>query len=653
MFHNFARETERSRPQSPSMVREQFKALTRLVPVLYCVVIIVTLILVGTFHRAAPLILVVICPLAVLFVVATRLVYWIRARSRLDEMSQAEIEQQMKLVGIIGPALSLAFTIMGLVLLQYGNQSEQVLAIISIWIIAAASGLCLYVLPWASIMVVIAAAIPTVLGLMLTGHGIISHLAPVFAVISGLIVFLLLEMHKTFARIVSSRLDLDISRTEAEAAREAATLLANTDPLTGLANRRVFDARIARYGKLHDGRPEAFLLMMLDLDGFKPINDAHGHQIGDAMLRQVANRLAASVGERGIVARMGGDEFAVLADGKFSNTEALALAGQLRKVFEAPFAHDSISAMLDVSIGIAAYEGHGDPSRLIEHADTALYHAKTSSRGTTAFFTGDLERKAMYRAEVEQGLREGIGKHAFDMHYQPIVDTGSGKITGFEALARWTHPTLGVVPPGVFIPIAEQLGLMEQLTEVLLRKAAAEAARWPQDLHLSFNLSADQLIRPSAGLRILGILAEAGLSPRRFEAEVTETAIMRDIDKARETLDNLRAAGVLIALDDFGTGYSSFGHLRDLSIDKLKIDKTFIDDICGDIRAANIVSGIVMMSNSINMTCTAEGIENAEQLELVTSMGCEGAQGYLIARPMSAEAALQMISASRAVTKAA
>ncbi len=343
----------------------------------------------------------------------------------------------------------------------------------------------------------------------------------------------------------------------------------------------------------------------------------------------------------------------MLADGKFSDTEALALAEELRDAFDAHFAHDSISALLDVSIGMAAYDGHGDPPRLIEHADTALYHAKTISRGTTAFFTSDLERKATYRVEVEQGLRDGIGQHAFDMHYHPIVDTVRGKITGFEALAHWTHPTLGVVPPGIFIEIAEQLGLMEALTEVLLRKATAEAVEWQQDLYLSFCLSADQLIKPSAGLRILTILAEVRLPPARFEAEVTETAIMRDINNARETLNNLREAGVRIALDDFGTGYSRFGHLRDLAIDKLTIDKSYIDNTCSDSRAATIVSGIVMMSNSISMTCTAEGIEHAAQLDLVTSMGCEGAQRDLIARPMAADVALQMIAASRKAVQAA
>ena len=635
------------------MRSEQFKALTRLVPVLYGVVIVVTLILITTFHNSAPSVLVVFCPIAVLSVVTARLFYWIKARSQVATMSQHEMERQMTLVGIFGPALSLAFSVIGLLLLQYGDLSQQALAVISIWIVAVTSGLCLYVLPWASIMVVALAAIPTVIGLLLSGHGVLAQLAPVIAVISWLVVHLVREMNKTFEGIVRSRSELDISRADAVTAREAATSLANTDPLTGLANRRVFDACIDQYGKRLDGKPEPFLLLMLDLDGFKPINDAHGHQVGDAVLKQVANRLASCVGDRGIVARMGGDEFAVLADGPFSDTAAFEMAEQIRGTFASPFTHDSIHARLDVSIGIAIYEGTGDPSRFIERADTALYHAKANSRGTTAFFSGELEKKAMYRADVEQGLRDGIGKQAFDMHFQPIIDTTNNKITGFEALARWTHPTMGAVPPGIFIPIAEQLGLMESLTEVLLRKAAAEAVKWPKDIYLSFNLSADQLIKPSAGLRILAILNEAGFAPTRFEAEVTETAIMRDIGKARETLNCLRAAGVRIALDDFGTGYSSFGHLRDLAIDKLKIDKSFIDDICGDARASNIVSGIVMMSNSINMTCTAEGIEHPEQLALLASMGCEAAQGYLIARPMTAQAALHMLQSASMETKAA
>jgi predicted signal transduction protein with EAL and GGDEF domain len=261
-------------------------------------------------------------------------------------------------------------------------------------------------------------------------------------------------------------------------------------------------------------------------------------------------------------------------------------------------------------------------------------------------FDTDDENIALERAAIEQELRKAVRDETLNPHFQPIVNIISGQVEGFEALARWHHPKLGHVSPGVFIPIAEQIGIMEELTDTLLRKAATIAARWPNGLILSFNLSPDQLSKASAGLRILGIIAECGLPPQRFEAEVTETAIMKNVGNARNTIESLRAAGICVALDDFGTGYSSLSQLQNLPLDKIKIDKSFIDRICIDKKIAKVVRSIVEMCECLELRCVAEGIETQDQLDELKLIGCNSGQGYLFSRALAPEKVNEYLASS-------
>jgi predicted signal transduction protein with EAL and GGDEF domain len=274
---------------------------------------------------------------------------------------------------------------------------------------------------------------------------------------------------------------------------------------------------------------------------------------------------------------------------------------------------------------------------LIDRADMALYRVKAKERSGIAVFDMNDESIALERAMIEQALRKAVVEAALDLHFQPIINLATGQINGFEALARWHDTRLGHISPAVFIPIAEQIGIIEQLTDSLLRKAATVAAGWPSRLTLSFNLSADELSRPSAGLKIVSIISECGLPPKRFEAEVTETAIMKNLENARRTIEALKAAGASVALDDFGTGYSSLSQIRDLPLDKIKIDKSFVDRICADPRIASLVRSIVDMCERLELRCVAEGIERQDQLDELKLCGCYAGQGYLFSRPVPKE----------------
>ena len=419
--------------------------------------------------------------------------------------------------------------------------------------------------------------------------------------------------------------------------------MAYTDELTGLPNRRRFEQRLQALAARRRETGKPFGVALIDLDGFKPINDVYGHAAGDEILRQVALRLHGGADSFGTVARFGGDEFAILAPELASEDEAGQLATVLSEIVSAPYDLEGRRVRLSGSFGLALYPDCGsDGGQLLERAETALYRAKKQGRGHIAVFTKAIEDSLNQEAQVEQALRQAIADNVIQPFFQPIVDLKDGRVLGFEALARWHDRELGQVSPGKFIPIAEERGMIGELTDRLLYRAAREATSWPGDTFLSFNLSTAQLADPGTGLKVLSILSRAGLDPRRLEIEVTETAVMSDPDMAREIISGLRAAGVRVALDDFGTGHSSLGYLRQLTLDKVKIDRCFIMGVGHERESEHIVRAILEMCTGLHLKVVAEGIEESQQADVLRRFGCAAGQGYLFGRPMEADKAGQL-----------
>ncbi len=391
-----------------------------------------------------------------------------------------------------------------------------------------------------------------------------------------------------------------------------------------------------------------FAVGLIDLDGFKPINDIHGQPAGDAILKQVGDRLAGAMRGRGHAARMGGDEFAVICEGVVGRGDAIALGREIRGVFAAPFHLENLAIHVGCTSGFALFPDSADqPDQLIRLADIALYRAKRRRRGDIGVFDIGDENAAIARAKLEQALYQAVACSSIGVCFQPIVELAAGRISGFESLARWRDRELGSIAPRVFIPVAEQLGLMEKLSFDLLQKAVNAAARWPSDVLLSFNLSAEQLLRPNAGPDIVAALEEFGFCASRFEAEVTETAIMKNFDAARATIEMVRAAGVRVALDDFGAGHSSLAQVRDLALDRIKIDKSFVDRVCVDPKIASLTRSIVDMARRLDLPCVAEGVERPEQLEELRLGGCADGQGWLFAGAMPEADAARFIAERR------
>jgi diguanylate cyclase (GGDEF)-like protein len=439
------------------------------------------------------------------------------------------------------------------------------------------------------------------------------------------------------------------ARMGAEALAEST---ARHDALTGLANRRLLHERLDATLAARDPRAP-FAVMLIDLDRFKPINDVHGHAAGNAVLCAVADRLSALGPPGSTVARLGGDEFVVLSPRGLDYDAFTDLARKMIAAIQRPVPWNQGQVEVDSTIGIALdNEDDEDADALLHQADTAMYHGKREGRGTFRFFQTGMDIAQKIRARLESELRTAIANNEIAPYYQPIVSLPGRELVGFEVLARWNHATRGLVPPDEFIPIAEEAGLIGDLFYNLLRRACLDARRWPPHLQMAINISPRQLRDHQMPTRILAILTETGFAANRLETEVTESALINDLETARSILTSLQNLGVKIALDDFGTGYSSLYHLKELKFNKLKIDRSYVTNLKQGSERAKLVDAIIQLGASLSLQTTAEGIETDTNLDWLSDQGCDFAQGYYFGRPMTKDAADVFLSANEAIALA-
>jgi len=418
---------------------------------------------------------------------------------------------------------------------------------------------------------------------------------------------------------------------------EKMRMLAFSDPLTGLLNRTRFYDLFAVHAASRRIEDRQLSVLMIDLDRFKPVNDTHGHAAGDLVLRMVGDRLRAASRGRDLVARLGGDEFAILVAA--AEDAAEALAGRIvEELGSRPFLIDGQAIFVGASIGIASAPRDGtDPADLLHNADLALYAAKADGKGRVRQYDPALDERLRERRRTEDGLRRALAEGGLELHYQPLVDSGTGRVTSAEALVRWRDPERGLVPPAEFIGVAEETGLIGALGDWVMRTACLEAAGWPAEMTVAVNLSPVQFREPGLARTIRRALDEAGLAPSRLELEITEGVLLTDERRTLDTLNELRGAGVRISMDDFGTGYSSLSYLRRFPFDKIKIDQSFVRQLPQDPESAAIIRAIISMGRSLGMTTTVEGVETADQFAFSRSEGCDYIQGFLVSRPLPAE----------------
>jgi diguanylate cyclase (GGDEF)-like protein len=417
---------------------------------------------------------------------------------------------------------------------------------------------------------------------------------------------------------------------------ERITQLAFNDTLTGLPNRTMFQQQLEHFFRASEGNGSLFALHCLDLDQFKVVNDTLGHPAGDTLLIEAARRVQHAA--RGhFVARLGGDEFVVLQTVGDDRDAIDRLARDILGEITRPLSLDGNEVMPSTSIGIAiAPQDGSDGGTLLRSADLALYRAKEAGRGTYAFFEESLNERAQQRRQLETDLRLALERGEFELYYQPLFDLEQNRICSFEALIRWRHPTRGLVSPTEFVPVAEDTGLIVPIGAWVIREASAQAAHWPDHVRVAVNVSAVQFHRASLNETILRALADSGLAPDRFEVEITESIFLEGGDATLRLLHSLRSIGVRIALDDFGTGYSSLSYLQSFPFDKLKIDRSFIQNLLTRDGASAIVHAITELANALGIETTAEGVEETAQLMELRAHGCSSVQGYLFSEPMSA-----------------
>jgi diguanylate cyclase (GGDEF)-like protein len=440
------------------------------------------------------------------------------------------------------------------------------------------------------------------------------------------------------SRLIDANQRLKAEIADREELQAKSQYLAFHDTLTGLGNRLLFKEQLEEALQDVSVKPHTLAVLFLDLDGFKAVNDTLGHSVGDLLLKSIAAKLRDILSLTDRIARLGGDEFAILQISATQPGSSIALAERIIEIVSQPWNIDGHDVTVGASVGIAlAHPDDMSTENLLKSADLAMYSAKSDGRGTYRMFDPEMDAIVQARRILECDMRAAFVRNDFTLFYQPLVNLQTKKVTAFEALMRWQHPDRGLVSPGEFIPVAEEMGLIVQLGEWALRRACAEAMEWPSEIRVSVNLSPLQFSKGNLVSNVMSALASSGLPASRLELEITESVLLEKSERNIAILNQLRSLGVRISMDDFGTGYSSIGYLRSFPFDKIKIDQSFVRDLLIDERSLAIVRAIAGLGVSFGMTTTAEGVETEAQMRCLNLEGCIEVQGYLYSKPVPAD----------------
>jgi diguanylate cyclase (GGDEF)-like protein len=631
-----ARGIFRTPRDNPELIQAKLAAFTKQVPLMYALVMSNTLALAITHMGSAPAVLTIYIPAVLDLVCVVRMIMWLRTRKRVWTVEQAI----RKLNGTIvfAAILGAGFSAWSLSLFPYGDAYTKGHVAYFMAVTVIGCGFCLMHLRTASLIVLGFVVVPFAAYLGSTGNTVFISMAINFVVVVVAIAFMLLANYRDFEDRINYQKALVVKQTELQILSDINFRNSNIDSLTNLPNRRHFFSELEKRIQSAASSGKNLGIGILDLDGFKPINDVHGHPTGDRLLSEVGQRLGEHLGTSIFLARIGGDEFALITEGDASDSDIIAIGEKITELLRAPFEVQGATARIGGSIGFAQFPSAArDAEALFERADYALYFAKQHDRGNVVIFSLDHEAEIREASVVAQTLINADLEQELWIAYQPIVDVETSQPIGFEALARWKSPALGDVPPSIFILAAERTGLITRLTPILLRKALAGARDWPAHIRISFNLSAVDIASPLSILKVVSVVEQSGMQPARIDFEITETAAMRNFSQATETLNVLKQLGARISLDDFGTGYSSLSCIRELPLDKVKIDRSFTMKIETESASRLIVRTMINLCENLGLDCVVEGIETPKQKAILRRENCRYMQGYLFAKPMPAD----------------
>lgn len=613
--------------EEPAIRRAQLGALAKQMRLLFVVLFATALALSLTHLHTAPAWLTILMPITLLPICILRTLQW-RAM-RIETLDDATMLRRLRVSTAMTVGLSGGMVIWAFALFPFSSAAERIDTVFFLAMLIVSTIFCMIHLRFAAPIMACTVVLPTCVALLVGGGFVSSIVAIDLLVITAVMTVNATGYHRDFRRLNKALFDLAVLSATNE--RDA-----QVDSLTGLGNRRGFFAEVEAAIDSHADTGRSFALGLIDLDGFKPVNDMHGHSAGDEVLAEIGRRLRDALPPTAVSARIGGDEFAILLPGISDPSEAEASASVVCVALAAPIALASGQVRVEASLGLALFPSMAATrDRLFEFADVALYHAKARSRGRAVLFSREHAEKVRAQRLMTHALRWADLDHEFSLVFQPIVDIAANRVTTFEALARWTSPSLGSVSPADFIPLAERLGIVGGVTSTLFRKACAVAKTWPETIRLSFNLSGLDLADDGAIERLRHMVETSGLHPKRLVFEVTETAVIQDFDRASAALQALRALGCKIALDDFGTGFSSLSHVHRLPLDKLKIDASFVRTLAVEQASRSIVKSTIDLAASLGLACVVEGVETQAQADMVAAMGCHAMQGWLFGMPIS------------------
>lgn len=620
----------------PGIVRDevaiaQYDELRLRMPWLHALLAMNAIAVAYNLHGIAPDTLTLWCPLALVSIFLVRLGVWVvRRRSDIDaDVARRHLWNTALFAGVI----AIGFVFWALQLSAYGGPLQKAHVAFFLAISVIGSIFCLLSLPQAAILVTIMVILPTLIHFLLSGDRTFAITAVNIALVTGVMIRVLVINHRTFVKLIESQTDLSRIHGQALMLSDENNRLANTDSLTNLPNRRYFFGRLEKLIATSGEASGRFAIGLIDLDHFKPVNDMHGHIIGDQLLERVGERLLQAAGRDVMVARLGGDEFAFVA--QCGSGSARAIAQRFCEALAEPFSISDVNVALGASCGIAMYPDSGQTAQqLFDRADFALYEVKASGRGGLRLFSAEQEDRLQSERVVEAQLQSAALSDELHVQFQPVIDLDSRRVVFVESLARWTNALLGVVPPGQFIAVAEKTGLIRPMTLRLLELALEQASVLPANVGVSFNLSAQNIKQGEMIDAVASIVRNSGMPAGRISFELTERVVMKDQEAAMVAMHRLKDIGAMISLDDFGTGVSSLSHLYQMPLDRVKVDRSLVNNHAGA-ETRRMLAAISGLCASLGLDCVVEGVESQIQLARLRALGYRFAQGYLFAHPMS------------------
>lgn len=631
--------------ENPELNRARYRALAKQIPPMYAIIMVNVMTTAYIHFQYAPYYLTIILPIILTPITIARSILLIR--SNIDALSDDAICARLRTINYLAIILGGGCVIWSISLFEYGNAYTQGYLAFFMCLTSVGVITCLMHLQQAAMIIATIVVIPGSIFFGISDKPTYNAIAIDILLVVGIVLFIMFRYSRDFTSLIENQQKMEKQRELMKILNAKNEQLANLDSLTTLPNRRCFFYELNNILQENIKTKDPFVVGMLDLDGFKQINDLFGHAIGDQVLLKTSARLRKLLDDDIIIARLGGDEFGIIIPHPGSEQEIIKFGDTLCEALKEPFKIDGTkdgTVKISCTVGFASFPSAGDTASLLfERSDYALCYSKQNSKGNSVMFSQEHETLIREVSTIARHLKEADLNEELTVVFQPIVNTQTERTICLESLARWDNPTLGKVPPDVFIRSAEQSGMINQLTSILLAKTLQAVAHWPEHIHVSFNLSTFDLCSKTAILNIINTLENSDVSAKRIIFEITETSVMENFDRALEGVDMLRDLGCKIALDDFGTGFSSLSYIQHLPIERLKIDRSFILNIETCSATRNIIRTIADLCYNLNLEGIAEGVETKQQLDILTDLGLHIIQGYYFSKPLPEEGILPFL----------